>query len=261
VLKYFIKLVGHQNQEYFYMVWFILKRLMRAVITVFFVSFVIFVLIRVVPGDPVRQIVSGIASDAAVEKVRKELGLDKPIIVQYMIFLNKAVKGDLGESFFRSAGGQLSGSIQGSSDMLLKAASQDASGLEMVEGGRAKKAQVTDLIFKRFPLTLSIIFSALILGLIISYLLAIIGVNFKKAGSIIEIITVFIAAIPNFWLAIMFLLVFAAKLKLLPGVGYSGLKSLILPSIVLAITLIPAAFKTMFENLKRINKEPFMIEF
>ena len=57
------------------MVWFFLKRLMRAFITVFMVTMVIFILIRVVPGDPVRMMVSGTAPDSAVKQLRKELDL------------------------------------------------------------------------------------------------------------------------------------------------------------------------------------------
>ena len=65
------------------MTWFILKRSFRAFITVFFVTLIIFVLIRVVPGDPIRMMVTGTAPDSAVEQLRKELGLDKSIPVQF----------------------------------------------------------------------------------------------------------------------------------------------------------------------------------
>ncbi len=241
------------------MVWFFLKRLMRAFITVFMVTMVIFILIRVVPGDPVRMMVSGTAPDSAVKQLRKELGLDKPILVQFGVFLKDAIKGDLGESFFRSKSGGVGQSVGGSSKARLKASKEGVKGLKDIEKQSLKRASVLKLILDRFPLTLALIGVSLIMGLGVGFILAVLGQKNQKIGSAFEVLTVLLGALPNFWLAIMAIFLFSTKLKLLPGVGFYGWRSLILPSSVLAITIIPATYKVMLETLRKINNEEFMI--
>jgi len=241
------------------MVWFFLKRLMRAFITVFMVTLVIFVLIRVVPGDPVRMMISGTAPDSAVEQLRKELGLDKPILVQFGVFFKKAIKGDLGESFFRSKSGGVGQSVGGSSQARLEASKEGVKGLKDIEKQSLKRASVLKLIMSRFPLTFMLIGVSLLLGLTVGFIFALIGQRNRKIASFFEAFTVLLGALPNFWLAIMAIFLFSAKLKLLPGVGFSGWRSLVLPSSVLAITIIPAMYKTMLETLREIDSQFFMV--
>jgi len=241
------------------MTWFMLKRFIRAVVTVFFVTLIIFVLIRVVPGDPIRMMVTGTAPDSAVEQLRKDLGLDKSIPVQFMVFFKDAIRGDLGQSFFRSKQGGVGQSVGGSAAARMEASGKGVKGLESIAKEAHERAPVSKLIFERFPLTLLLIFFSLVIGTLISFIFAFISIKNKRIASFLDVFTVFIGALPNFWVAIMFILIFSVKLNLLSGVGFSSWKSLILPCSVLALTLIPSTFKTMFESLKRINSESFMI--
>ena len=125
------------------MTWFILKRLFRAFITIFFVALIIFTLIRVVPGDPVRTMVTGTAPDSAVEQLRKELGLDKPILVQFIIFFKDAIRGDLGQCFFRSKKGHVGESVGGSSSARMEATGKGVKGLESIAKESHKRASVS----------------------------------------------------------------------------------------------------------------------
>lgn len=241
------------------MTWFLFVRIARSFLTVFIVTFIIFVLIRVVPGDPVRMMVTGTAPKSAVEALRKELGLDKNVLFQFADFLKKAVRGDLGESFFRSKHGGVGESVGGSSAHRIDMADKGAEGLKSIEKEAHTRASVSVLVYQRFPLTFGLIGLALAMGLFCGGVLAIVGAKNENIGLKIEIATVFIQSLPNFWLAIMFILLFAVKLKVLPGVGYKGFISLVLPSTVLALTLIPSSFKTMYESLKMVNSKQFII--
>src|ERR1700741_5420616 len=88
---------------------FLLRRLAQGVVIIFLVSFLIFTLLRVVPGDPVRMMAGGMAPDALIEKIAKEMGLRDPIIVQFGRYMGGVVRGDLGQSFVRPANGAATG--------------------------------------------------------------------------------------------------------------------------------------------------------
>lgn len=240
------------------MSWFLLKRMTRALFTVFIVTFIIFVLIRVIPGDPIRMMVSGTAPKSAVEALRRELGLDKNVLLQFVDFAKKAVGGNFGESFFRSKHGGVGESVGGSSAHRIDMAGKGKEGMKSIEKEAHTRAPVGGLIVDRFPLTFKLIGLALLTGLSIGGILALIGARYESIGNKIEVATVFIQSFPNFWLAVMFILLFSVKLNLFPAVGYRGFVSLVLPSSVLALTLIPAAYKTMYESLKDIFSKQFI---
>jgi len=141
----------------------------------------------------------------------------------------------------------------------MEAAGKGVEGLESIAKEAHERASVSKLIFSRFPLTLLLIFCSLVTGALISFIFAFISIKNKRIASFFDVFTVFIGALPNFWLAIMFILIFSVKLNLLSGVGFSSWKSLILPCSVLVLGLVPSTFKTMFESLKRINSESFMV--
>ncbi len=241
------------------MSWYLFKRIMRSFLTVFIVTFIIFILIRIVPGDPIRMMVTGTAPKSAVETLRKELGLDKSVLLQFVDFMKQAVRGDFGESFFRSKHGGVGESVGGSSTLRMDVRDKGTAGLESIEKEAHTRASVSGLVFERFPLTFALIGGALLIGLFVSAVLALVGSTSERLGGQIEIATVFIQSLPNFWLAIIFLLIFAVKLKILPGVGYRGIANLVLPSTVLALTIIPSSYKTMYESLKRIYNGQFIV--
>src|SRR5258708_3976759 len=87
---------------------FLVKRIAQGLLIVFITSLIIFTLLRVVPGDPVRLIVGGMAPPDVVEKVATKMGLRDPIIVQYGRYMRRLLRGDLGQSYQRPRSGMIS---------------------------------------------------------------------------------------------------------------------------------------------------------
>lgn len=88
---------------------FLLRRLVQGIVIIFLVSLLIFTLLRVVPGDPVRLMAGGMAPEALIEKIAKDMGLRDPILVQFGRYAGGLLQGDLGQSFVRPANGASTG--------------------------------------------------------------------------------------------------------------------------------------------------------
>ena len=88
---------------------FLIRRLTQGVVIIGLVSLLIFTLLRVVPGDPVRLMAGGMAPEALIEKIAKDMGLRDPIIVQFGRYMGSVLQGDLGQSFVRPANGAATG--------------------------------------------------------------------------------------------------------------------------------------------------------
>lgn len=212
---------------------FLLRRLAHGVVVVLIVSFLIFTLLRVIPGDPVRVILGQQASSQALEIRAQELGLRDPIPVQYGRFLYNLAHGDLGESYLlgKSGGAAPSGQNTGVG--------------ELNEATRSTRADVLTLIANALPYTLQLAG----LGLLITFLIALpIGLAAGlKPGKWEDKLAFFLSSafvsIPNFWLALVLILVVSSRLNLLPSIGYRGFAYTILPAIVLAVELTPVIIR------------------
>jgi ABC-type dipeptide/oligopeptide/nickel transport system permease component len=189
---------------------YILRRLVQTVPVLFLFSVAVFTVMRLVPGDPANVILGREPTPEALAQIRKEMGLDKPIPVQYGIWLRHVAQGDLGISW-------------------------------------KSKQPVTHLIWGRFPATLLLTFGATLIGVTIALPLGILsGVRphsaFDSAATGFSLVGV---ALPGFWLGLMLLLLFAVRFHWLPPSGYTplsqdpvaSLKHLILPAITLGTGL------------------------
>lgn len=185
-------------------------RLLQALPVLFLASIPVFLILHLAPGDPAIMLAGEDATDADIEVIRNYLGLDQPLVIQYGTWLGRVLQGDFGISFF----------VQG--------------------------ASVTDLILQRLPATLEIAITGLVLAILISVPLGIIAAlkrNRWPDHVIMGASTVSIA-IPNFWLGILMLLVFALWLDWLPAGGrpvsfledpITSLRFLILPAFTLSL--------------------------
>ncbi|MDN7242253.1 ABC transporter permease [Planococcus sp. N028] len=181
---------------------YIVRRMLHMLLVVFVISLIIFFSIRLT-GDPVSVMFSaGEASKEAIEAVRANLGLDKPLPVQYAIFMKGLLTFDFGESF--------------------------RSGMP-----------VTTLILERAWATLSLALGGIVVAILIAFPVGILsavkrgsGVDFF--GRIFSLIGI---SFPNFWLGIMLILVFAVYLQWLPASGFDSFQHLILPSVTLGMIL------------------------
>lgn len=182
---------------------YIFKRIIGIIPILIVVSFISFALMKLASGDPAEIILTSqgtVITDDLLQSVRIEMGLDKPFMVQYLNWLNGVIHGDLGSSY--------------------------ATGID-----------VAYELKQHLPYTIALAGSSIILTLIVSIPLGIIAA--VKKGKIIDKVIRFFTfignSIPGFFLALILLLIFSLRLKLLPILNESGLKSLILPSVTLSV--------------------------
>jgi peptide/nickel transport system permease protein len=190
------------------MVAYIIRRLLQVIPVVLLSSFLVFMLLHLVPGDPAETVAGPDATPEVIQAVRVKMGLDQPLLVQYGIWLGQVAQGDLGKSYI-------------------------------------SKMPVIELVGYAFPATIQLGLSALFLALLISLPLGVIAAI--RQGSKIDLFvqgyTALGLGVPNFWLGILLILLFALVLGVLPPGGridptqnlMMGLKALILPSITLGL--------------------------
>jgi peptide/nickel transport system permease protein len=177
-------------------------------------SVLVFYALRVAPGDPVNAVLNPLALEEARAELRTHLGLDHPIWQQYFVYLGNVAQGDFGTSLLNGSG---VGSL-------------------VVEYGQR---------------------TALLAGcaIVLTYLIAIpLGVLAAvKRNSIWDQAASFLAnlgmAVPNFWLALLLILLFAVNLRLLPVSGAGGVEHLVLPTIVLAAEGIAVTMRLMRSSM------------
>jgi ABC-type dipeptide/oligopeptide/nickel transport system permease component len=180
----------------------VLTRLFGAIVTLLITWTVVFGAMRLAPGDPVLLMLQGTPiSDAATDAARAKLGLDRPLVVQYVSFLANAACGDFGASF-------------------------------------RSRQPVTQLIADEFPYTLQLAIGGFVVGLLLGGTLGIVAGVWPNGWIDTVCMTLAIAglSLPSFWIGMILIQVFATQLGWVPVLG-TGLDALILPSISLGLFL------------------------
>jgi len=211
----------------------IVRRLAVSIVMLAAVSALIFVVLRLLPGDPVITrlgATSGISPEVIAE-LRKNAGLDDPIAVQYFKWVAGAVTGDFGHSYFN-------------------------------------QYSVTELISQRFPTTIELTVVSMVLAVALAVPAALIAV--RRPGGVIDRVVTTLAsagiAVPNFIVGVLLIVIFAVKLKWLPSRGFTplgeslggNLRSLILPSVTLAITAAPLLIRFLRSSLLESLSAPYI---
>ena len=183
------------------------------------VSIVVFFMVRAIPGDPAQLLLGQQATQEQVQQVRQNMGLDKPVIVQYGIFLADAVRGDLGDS---------------------------------IVSGRP----VTTELFERFPATLELtlfaMFVAIIVGVPVGVISAVKQYSWlDKATSVLALTGI---SMPIFWLAMILIVVFFVNLGWLPFPGRlsTGYAVTSITGLVLVDSLLTFNFPAFWDGLKHL---------
>ena len=182
------------------MVTYVIRRLIGAVLILIGVAFITFVLLYVLPADPVRQIAGRSATPQVVESIRRELGLDQPFLVQFWRYLTGLAQGDLGRSYLQ-------------------------------------KADVAALIIARLPATLWLMLGAILFELAIGLTFGVISAlwrgrpvdNILMTGSFVAV------SAPQFVVGLLLLYIFAVKLGWFPIGGYGTIRHWVLPSLTLGL--------------------------
>ncbi|GAB3841553.1 ABC transporter permease [Micromonospora andamanensis] len=167
---------------------FVIRRLLQSAVVLLGVTVVVFLLLQLVPGDPVRVALGTRFDPQTYEALRARAGLDQPLVVQYFDYLRRALTGDLGVSF---------------------------------RSGRP----VTAIVLERLPATLSLAVTAVVFAMLIAFPLGI--VSAIRSGSLVDhaarVFSQFGVSVPDFWMGIMGILLFSGVLGWLPPSGYVAL--------------------------------------
>ncbi len=176
------------------------KRLVQAVLILFGVSAITFVLLYALPADPARMLAGRSATAKTVENIRHELGLDKPLVVQFGHYVGGLVQGDFGRSY-------------------------------------AQKTEVSTLIAARLPATLTLMAAGIALEVLFGLVLGVIAaLNRGKLVDRVIMMSSFVGvSAPQFVVALLLLYVFAATLGWFPMSGYGTAAHVVLPAATLGL--------------------------
>lgn len=182
----------------------IANRILSAIPVLFFVSVIVFMMLQLLPGDPATVILGQEATPEAIEAMREKMGLNKPLLEQYLTWVGNVLQGNLGNSL-----------IDGTS--------------------------VNKLIMERLPATVELIIGSFLVALLIALPAGMISAARpnKMADHICTFVALIGMSIPHFWLGMMAIIVVAVQLGWLPASGYvpftedpvANIKSIILPVI------------------------------
>ncbi len=203
---------------------FILKRLLALIPVLIGVTFIVFMIMHFSPGDPAAIKLGSDATPENVEKLREEMGLNDPFLVQYGRYMWKLIHGDLGESF--------------------------------VSG-----KPVAEEIFARFPYTVVLAIASVLLALVLAIPIGIVSAT--KQYSLLDNISTVAAllgiSMPSFWLGLLLILLFAVKLGWLPPGGVdNGILSLIMPAITLALASMATITRTTRSSMLEVIRQDYI---
>lgn len=202
------------------MIKLIFKRLLMLIPVLLGVSFLVFTILSLTPGDPVEMKLGDNYTPEAYETLRHDMGLDRPFLVRYVTYIADAVRGDFGESY--STGNP-----------------------------------VTAEILARLPNTMLLAFVAMIFAVLVGIPLGVVSAT--RQYSIFDNVSMVAALIgvsmPNFWLGLMLILIFAAGLGWFPASQFSSWNALVLPAITLGANSLAVITRmtrsTMLETIRQ----------
>lgn len=190
------------------------------------VATVIFIAIRMIPGDPAEAIMGGPGSQASAEALdtaREQYHLNEPILVQYALYLGQLVTGDLGTSY-------------------------------------AQQRPVVQIMAEMLPATLQLTLISLVIAWLIALVMAAVAARSNRLGQAMgTVIEVVAAAVPHFWLGAMLIIIFSTWLGWLPAVDTGTVQGIILPALTLAVPLSGFLAQLMRDSLVTAMNSPFAL--
>lgn len=202
------------------------RRVGAAAILLWIVATVIFIAIRMIPGDPAEAIMGGPGSQAsaeALEAAREQYHLNEPLLVQYALYLGQLITGDLGTSY-------------------------------------AQQRPVAQIMAEMLPATLQLTLISLVIAWLIAFLMAAVAARSNRIGQAVgTVIEVVAAAVPHFWLGAMLIIIFSTWLGWLPSVDTGTVQGIILPALTLAIPLSGFLAQLMRDSLVTAMSSPFAL--
>jgi peptide/nickel transport system permease protein len=206
------------------------RRILMSIPLVLLVSLLSFLLEAIAPGDTARTILGNQFTPERYRELRRELGLDQPVLQQYWDWLGDAIHGDLGRSTLN--------------------------GLE-----------VSDEIWRRLPVTLSLIVGATVVSGLVGVALGLVsGVRGGRVGRVVDALSLVGAGVPSFWLGLVLVALLAVRWRIFPATGYapiadgvfSWLRSLALPVSTLAVAGVAVIAKQTRDATSDVLQRPFV---
>lgn len=179
---------------------YVAKRLGQSLLTIFLTVSTVFVLIRMAPGDPAYALAGPLASTADLEKIRTSMGLNEPLLAQYGIFLKELGAGNIGKSY-------------------------------------SFQAPALEVVLSRLPNTIFLAVLAILLAIVVAIPL---GVWMAKRADTkrelgVNVLTIAGQSMPDFWIGIMLLTLFAVVFPIFPSSGFTSWSGVVLPVTTVAI--------------------------
>jgi len=208
-----------------------ISRLLTLIPVMFIASLATFGLLLLVPGDPAEQIAGPGATEKQIELLREQLGLDQPAAIQYWNWLMNLLHGSLGTSLL-------------------------------------DRRPVSDMVIERLPVTMSLAFVALLLGTVLGLIFGIIAA-YSKGNPLDRSLTVFSSlgiAVPNYWLALLLILLFSTTLRVLPSSSYIPIEKdpgawfthLILPGLALGAAFVAETTRQVRSAVLEVKDLPYV---
>lgn len=205
------------------MLGYTIRRVLLAVFVLWGVVTVVFIIVRLVPADPALLIAGMDATPEQLAELRKRMGLDQPLIVQYFAYLAGAVTGDFGNSYTQGV-------------------------------------PVMTLVGQALPNTALLAVLACLLAVVVSFplgLLAALRVN-RPTDRIVTTASLLTQSLPGFWVGVVLMLVFSQVLKLLPSTGFSSPAALVLPVVTVALPFIAILTRMTRSGLLEVVGEGYI---
>jgi len=212
---------------------YILKRLITSVALLAVVSVMLFLVLRVLPGDPTLTMLGGVqgVDPAAADALRQRLGLDDPLIVQYLDWVKGLLSGDMGTSYF-------------------------------------SQTPVRTLVAQRIGPSLELAVVSILMAVVIAVPLALVAALRPRSivDKAVRAFTTLTMAVPSFLIAIVLILVFSVQLDMLPTRGYvspsedllGNLRVVFLPALTLALTSAAPILRFLSTSLADVSSAPYM---
>ncbi len=202
---------------------FIVKRILALIPVLLCVTFLLYVALSLAPGDPARTILGLEATEERVQQKREEMGLNDPVVIQYLRYLSKLVKGDMGTSYKNGV-------------------------------------DVATEIAGRFPFTLRLAISGICVALVIALPLGIMAA--VKQNSFFDSFSMALAllgiSLPTFWLGLLGILLFSVTLHWLPSGGVGGIESAILPVLAMSMSCLAGIARTTRSSMLEVIRSDYI---
>ena len=205
------------------MLLYVMRRILFGAFVLIGTSIITFAIAFLVPADPAVAMAGAKADPQTLAMIRSQLGLDKPVYIQYARYIGRAAQGDLGRSYIR-------------------------------------RESVTRLILERFPATLILAISAMAVALILAIPMGMLSAVYQERApdNLMLVLSLGLISVPVFWLGTLLLIAAAISLRSFPLGGYSGWKSLLLPTLTLAVGLAGYYARILHTNLIEAMQQEYV---